>query len=234
MDLKTIKREKNKFKKIDIDLEKTIKEKKIITRLIKRMSDIFIGIIGIIILIPMTIVIYIVRKILKEDDGPIFYEQLRIGKNGKHFRLYKYRTMIVGADEKLKQYLEENEEARKEFEENHKLQNDPRITKLGKFLRKTSIDEVPQFINVLMGSMSLIGPRPYLLSEKEDMGIYYDKIIKCKPGITGLWQTSGRSQTTFEERLKIESYYADNNSIITDAKIFFKTIRVIFKKEGAI
>ena len=230
--VKVVQREENGFEKIDLD--KKIKEKKIITRLIKRMSDIFIGIIGIIILIPMTIVIYIVRKILKEDDGPIFYEQLRIGKNGKHFRLYKYRTMVVGADEKLKQYLEENEEARKEFEENHKLQNDPRITKLGKFLRKTSIDEMPQFINVLMGSMSLIGPRPIVDAEVSKFGDKMEIVHSVKPGITGYWAVHGRSDTTYENRVEMEAYYAENYSLLMDAKIFLKTIVTVIKKEGAI
>ena len=141
--------------------------------------------------------------------------------------------MVVGADEILGKYLEENEDARKEFEENHKLRNDPRITKLGKFLRKTSIDEIPQLFNVLKGDMSLVGPRPYLLKEKEDMGIYYSSIIQCRPGITGFWQVSGRSGLTFEDRVKIESSYINNNSLKTDAQILIKTIKTVLKKEGA-
>ena len=231
MNSKIVEEKELQIKKIDIGQE--IKANKIINELIKRTVDIIAGIFGTILLVPITICIYIARKILKEDNGPIFYEQLRIGKDGKTFRLYKYRTMVIGADEKLKQYLEENEEARKEFEENHKLRDDPRITKIGKFLRKTSIDEIPQFFNILIGDMHLVGPRPYLLCEKEYMGTYYDKIIQCKPGITGLWQTSGRSQTTFEDRLKMEKYYVDNNSLKIDLKIIIRTIAVIIKKEGA-
>ncbi len=221
---------------IEIDSFVQEKEKNIIhlfRNITKRFADIIFGLFGVFLVIPLTITIYICRKILKEYDGPIFYEQLRIGKNGKYFRLYKFRTMVVGADEKLKEYLEENEEARKEFKENHKLKNDPRITRLGRFLRKTSIDEMPQFWNVLRGEMSLIGPRPYLLSEKEDMGKYYDYIITCKPGITGLWQVSGRNGTTFEERLKIDIKYLKDNSLKNDVKIFIKTIIAVLKKDGA-
>ena len=156
-----------------------------IENIVKRVVDICGGLIGTIVLIPLTIIIYIVRIVLHENDGPIFYDQLRIGKNGKVFKMYKYRSMVIGADEKLFKYLEENEEARLEYKKYKKLKNDPRITKVGKFIRKTSLDEFPQFINVLIGDMSLVGPRPYLPREKEDMGEYYDYIIKTRPGITG-------------------------------------------------
>ena len=225
--------EENKTALLELRSERQMKENRIITGMIKRLVDIVFGVMGVIFLIPLTILIYIVKKILKEDKGPIFYDQLRIGKNGKNFKLYKFRTMVTGADEILKKYLDENEEAKKEYEENHKLKNDPRITKLGNFLRKTSLDEVPQFINILIGNMSLIGPRPYLPREKEQMGKYYSEIIKCKPGITGLWQVSGRSEMTFEERVKIESLYVSNNSLKTDAKIMVKTVQAVLKKEGA-
>ena len=141
--------------------EETIemKNKKIVYRFIKRIIDIIGGLVGIVLLIPITIVLYLISIFSKENKGPIFYEQLRVGKNGKYFRIYKFRTMIIGADKILKKYLEENEEAKIEFEKNQKLEYDPRITKLGKILRKTSLDEFPQFINVLKGDMSLIGPR---------------------------------------------------------------------------
>ena len=204
-----------------------------IENVIKRIIDICGGLIGIIALIPLTIVIYIARIILHENDGPIFYEQLRIGKNGKTFRLYKYRSMVIGADEKLHKYLEENEEARKEYKEYKKLKNDPRITKVGKFIRKTSLDEFPQFINVLKGEMSLVGPRPYLPREKEDMGEYYNYIIESRPGITGYWQIAGRSDVTFEERLKMDCDYNKNKNLKTDLKILIKTVLNVVKKEGA-
>ena len=215
----------------------TINNKKVkmyIEKIIKRFVDIIMGLIGTLILIPVTIGIFIARKILHEDDGPIFYEQLRIGKDGKVFRMYKYRSMVIGADEKLSTYLKENEEARKEYSKYKKLKNDPRITKVGKFIRKTSIDEFPQFINVLLGQMSLVGPRPYLPREQEDMGNYYKYIIQCKPGITGYWQTSGRSGVTFDDRLKMDYKYCQKRSLKVDAKLLMKTILNVVKKEGAI
>lgn len=215
----------------------TINNKKVkmyIEKIIKRFVDIIMGLIGTLILIPITIGIFIARKILHEDDGPIFYEQLRIGKDGKVFRMYKYRSMVIGADEKLSTYLKENEEARKEYSKYKKLKNDPRITKVGKFIRKTSIDEFPQFINVLLGQMSLVGPRPYLPREQEDMGNYYKYIIQCKPGITGYWQTSGRSDVTFDDRLKMDFKYCQKRSLKVDAKLLMKTILNVVKKEGAV
>lgn len=215
----------------------TINDKKlkgIIYKEIKRIIDIIGGLVGTIALIPLTIIIYIARKILHEDDGPIFYEQLRIGKDGKVFRMYKYRSMVVGADEKLFKYLEENEEARKEYKEYKKLKNDPRVTKVGNFIRKTSLDEFPQFINVLKGEMSLVGPRPYLPREKEDMGEYYTYIIQSRPGITGYWQIAGRSDVTFEDRLKMDYNYTQNKSLKTDLKLLVKTVLNVVKKEGAI
>ena len=215
----------------------TINSKKIkmyIEKTIKRFVDIVMGFLGTLILIPITIGIFIARKILHEDDGPIFYEQLRIGKDGKVFRMYKYRSMVIGADEKLSTYLKENEEARKEYSKYKKLKNDPRITKVGKFIRKTSIDEFPQFINVLLGQMSLVGPRPYLPREQEDMGNYYKYIIQCKPGITGYWQTSGRSDVTFDDRLKMDFKYCQKRSLKVDAKLLMKTILNVVKKEGAV
>ncbi len=231
MGSKVIENTKTDVKEIEIEIKK---ENKIIPELIRRLIDIVIGVFGIILLIPITIVIYIARKILKEDNGPIFYEQLRIGKDGKYFRLYKYRTMVVGADEKLREYLNENENAKEEFEKIHKLKDDPRITKLGKFLRKTSIDEMPQFLNVFIGNMHLVGPRPYLPYEKKNMNTYYEKIITCKPGITGLWQINGRNETTFEERLKADIYYINNKTLLMDIKIFFKTIIAVITRNGAL
>lgn len=212
--------------------KKNIKIK--IENIIKRIIDVVGALVGVIALIPLTIIIYITRIVLKENDGPIFYDQLRIGKDGKVFKMYKYRSMVIGADEKLFKYLEENEEARKEYKEYKKLKDDPRITKIGKFLRKTSLDEFPQFINVLKGDMSLVGPRPYLPREKEDMGEYYTYIIKSRPGITGYWQIAGRSDVNFDDRLKMDYDYNKNRSLKTDLKILVKTVLNVIKKEGAI
>mgnify|MGYP004662091881 FL=1 len=215
--------------------EETIEmeNRKIVYRFIKRIIDIIGGLAGIVLLIPMTIVLYLISIFSKENKGPIFYEQLRVGKNGKYFRIYKFRTMIIGADKILKKYLEENEEARIEFEKNQKLEYDPRITKLGKILRKTSLDEFPQFINVLKGDMSLIGPRPLVEGELDAHNGNHKLYESVKPGITGYWGVNGRSNTTYEERLELEYYYAKNFSFWLDTKIFFKTIISIVKREGA-
>ena len=154
-------------------------------------------------------------------------------KIGKLFRLYKFRTMVVNADKILMKKLKTDKAFREKYLSYRKVEDDERITKIGKFLRKTSLDEFPQFINVLKGEMSLVGPRPYLVREKKDMGNNYHYIIKCKPGITGLWQVSGRSQTTFKERLKLDVEYYNNRGLWYDIKIIFKTVLSVFKKEGA-
>ena len=201
--------------------------------ILKRMLDIFGGICGVVMLIPLTIGVWIANK-LSKDNGPIFYTQERIGQNGKIFKMYKYRSMVVGADEKLKEYLENDIEAREEYKKFKKLKNDPRVTKIGKFIRKTSLDEFPQFINVLKGEMSLVGPRPYLPREKEEINGFFKYITACKPGITGLWQTRGRSNTTFTDRLTMDMEYYYNHELKMDIKLIYKTVRNVVKKEGAI
>ena len=205
----------------------------LIGKIFKKLIDILGGIVGTIVLIPLTIGIAIANLICK-DTGPIFYSQYRIGKNGKLFKMYKYRSMVIGADEKLKKYLEENEEARKEYKKYKKLKHDPRVTKVGEFIRKTSLDEFPQFINVLKGDMSLVGPRPYLEREKEDMNGYYKYITTCKPGLTGLWQISGRSDVDFATRIDLDMQYYYNHSLKGDIKILFKTAMKLVKREGAL
>ncbi len=198
----------------------------------KRLLDLLAGIVGIILLIPITIVVAVVN-FFEKDEGPLFFTQERIGKDGKLFKMYKFRTMIVGADKELERILREDKEAQKEYKKNKKLKNDPRVTKIGKFLRKTSLDEFPQFINVLKGDMSLVGPRPYLPREQEDMGYYYYYIIKCKPGITGLWQVSGRSEVSFDERLELDLEYYENTNVIQDVGLVAKTVVKTIKREGA-
>ncbi len=222
-------------------INKTISENKTINkisikikieRFLKRTIDIIGGLIGTIALIPLSIVIYI-ANIISKDKGPLFYTQERIGKDGKLFKMYKYRSMVVGADEKLQQYLEDNQEANQEYSKYKKLKNDPRVTKIGNFIRKTSLDEFPQFINVLKGEMSLVGPRPYLPRESEEMGTYYNSIIKCKPGITGFWQIAGRSDVTFNDRLKMDYEYSREQNLKVDIKLLVRTILKVVKKEGA-
>lgn len=202
------------------------------TLFIKRIIDIIGAIVGIAILIPLTVAVWIGNRICK-DKGPIFYSQERIGKDGKIFKMYKFRSMVVGADEVLQELLEKDAEANKEYSEFKKLENDPRITKFGNFLRKTSLDEFPQFINVLKGEMSIVGPRAYLIREKEDMGDTYDTIIRCKPGITGLWQVNGRSSVNFKTRLDMDVEYYNKYSTTLDLEILFKTISAVLNKDGA-
>ena len=209
------------------------KIKNIISRIIKRIIDIIAGIIGIILLIPITIIVTIMNMVNK-DFGNVFYTQYRIGKNGKKFKMVKFRSMQKDADQILEKYLKENPKEAKEYKINKKLKNDPRVTKTGKFLRKTSLDEWPQFLSILTGKMSLVGPRPYLLSEKEEMGEYYKYIIKSKPGLTGLWQVSGRSNLTFEDRLKLDEEYSNRQGNIRDFKILIKTFHKVFGEEEAI
>ena len=199
---------------------------------IKRLFDLVCGIIGIFLLIPITIVIKIF-SMLSGDFAPIIFSQNRIGKNGKEFKFYKFRSMVPNADEILFQLLENNKELAAEYRKNKKLRNDPRITRIGKFIRKTSLDEVPQLINVLKGDMSIIGNRPYLPREKKDMGKYYSDIVQSKPGITGYWQVSGRSKVSFRDRLKLESYYSKHMGLKLDVKIFFKTFHVVLFGKGA-
>ena len=216
------------------EITKVKNKTKILYKLIKRIVDIIGGLVGTILLIPIAIVLYIVTLFSKENKGPLFFEQLRIGKNGKEFRLYKFRSMVMHADEKLWEYLNNNQEAKEEYKKYKKLKEDPRITKLGKFLRKTSLDEFPQFINVLKGDMSLVGPRPYLYREKADMGENYSEIIKVKPGLTGYWQVNGRSDVDFNERTKMDVEYIKDRNLWFDLKILVKTILKVFKKGGAL
>lgn len=199
---------------------------------IKRIFDIICSLIGILLLIPVTLVTKICY-LITGDRKSIFYKQKRIGKDGKEFDFYKLRSMIPNADEVLAKMLEEDTEQTKEYKLNKKLENDPRITKVGKVLRKTSLDELPQFINVLKGDMSVIGNRPYLPREKEDMGEYFDDIEKTKCGIVSLWAVEGRSNLSFEKRLKLEQYYSNNQSLLMDVKIFFKVFKVVLFSKGA-
>jgi len=206
---------------------------KYINLILKRLMDICGAIVGMILLIPIAIGIAIMN-IVSGDFGPIIYSHTRVGKDGKHFKMYKFRSMCMDSDEKLKELLENDENARKEWEEKQKLQNDPRVTRVGKILRKTSIDEIPQFINVLKGEMSLVGPRAIVDDEIEKFGILFNKAFSVKPGITGNWAANGRSNTTYEERVIMESTYADNWSVIMDIKLLFKTVISVIKKEGAV
>ena len=198
---------------------------------LKRTVDITASAAALLLLSPVFLVTSL--AIRKDSDGPAMFTQKRIGKDGKLFEIYKFRTMVPDADKKLFELLDKDEKAREEYKVNKKLKHDPRITKVGNFLRKTSIDELPQLINVLKGDMSLVGPRPYLPREKKDMGDYYNTIIESKPGITGLWQVSGRSNTTFEQRLEFDKEYTENKGFLYDMELLTKTVGVVVKKNGA-
>lgn len=218
---------------IELETDKKVSSYSTFGKVLKRIVDICGALFGIIILLPIIAVIKIIN-LIKGNKESIFFSQERIGKDGKIFKLYKFQTMIPNADEYLKKYLEENEEAKKEYTKYKKLKEDPRVTDIGKVLRRTSLDEFPQFINVLKGDMSLVGPRPYLPREKEDMVGYYDYIIKCQPGITGPWQVSGRNEVDFETRLKADYEYYQNRSLSNDTSILFKTVNIVTNKRGAL
>lgn len=196
--------------------------------ILKRFIDIIIGTIGLIVCIPIFIIIGIAIKI--DSKGPVFFKHKRIGKHGKKLEIYKFRTMIENAEEAMKNFTEEQ---KKEFAENFKLENDPRVTRVGKILRKTSLDELPQIINILKGEMSIIGPRPVVKSELEKYGSNQDKFLSVAPGLTGYWAANGRSDVSYEERMALELYYVNNRSLILDMKIFFKTIGSVLKGRGA-
>jgi Undecaprenyl-phosphate galactose phosphotransferase WbaP len=197
----------------------------------KRIFEFLLSLVAIVIaIVPMVLLALVVKLTSK---GPIFYVSHRLGKKGKPIRVFKFRTMYPDADVRLKQLLAEHADYREEWEKNFKLAKDPRITPVGKFLRKTSLDELPQLINVLRGEMSLIGPRPIVADEVKYYGEDYDTFASVKPGITGLWQISGRSDLDYDTRVSIDLYYVSNWSLWLDYYIFFATIREVFACRGA-
>ncbi|MCP9280273.1 multidrug MFS transporter [Bacillus wiedmannii] len=193
--------------------------------------DLIGAIVGLIIFSPIFLLISILYM-TGDNKGPIFFKQIRMGKNGKEFYIYKFRSMIVNAEEKLKR----NEILyRKYIDNNYKLEpsEDPRITKVGQFLRKTSLDELPQFLNVLKGDMSLVGPRPVVQEELMEYGKRKDEFLSVKPGLTGYWQVSGRSDVGYPERVELELHYIYNCSILFDMKIIFLTMVHVIMRKGA-
>ncbi|MCI8461112.1 MAG: sugar transferase [Bacilli bacterium] len=199
---------------------------------IKRTFDIICALVGCVFLLPIIVLVKILY-ILTGDFNSIFFTQKRIGIDGEEFNFFKFRTMVPNADEILFDTLRQDKVLAEEYQKNKKLKNDPRITKAGKILRRTSLDELPQLINVLIGDMSMIGNRPYIPREKKDMGKYFDDIVKTKPGITGYWQVSGRENASFKKRLELESYYSNHRSLWLDIKIFFKTFKAVLGGHGA-
>ncbi len=197
----------------------------------KRFFDIFGSLFGMLVLSVVAIVIKICYMIIG-DKGSIFYKQKRIGRNGKKIYIYKFRSMVCNADEVLEELLKKPE-YKMEWDLNQKFENDPRITEIGYILRKTSLDELPQFINVIKGDMSIIGPRPLVEGELDAHNGNHELYESIRPGISGWWAANGRSQTTYERRLELEYYYCENCNLILDIKCIFLTIKAVFDKKGA-
>ena len=200
---------------------------------IKRLFDVGFSLLILILFSPVYLILALL--IALGSPGPIFYVQERVGKNHKPFGCIKFRTMVINADEMLLELMETSPQLRQEFEDNFKLKQDPRITKIGRFLRLTSLDEFPQFWNVLKGDMSVVGPRPLVVEELPRYGCYIDKILTIKPGITGLWQVSGRNDIPYDRRVQIDLYYAKFHNFWLDLWVIVKTIGVVVvpKNNGA-
>ena len=198
---------------------------------VKRLFDILIALIGCFLLLPVIIIVKI-SYLLHKDFDSIFFRQKRIGKNGKEFNLYKFRSMVPNADEVLKELLKDSK-YKEEWDLNQKFEQDPRITSMGNILRKTSLDELPQFINILIGDMSLIGPRPLVPGELDSHNGNHELYESVRPGISGWWAANGRSATTYERRLELEYYYVQHCSLILDIRCVFRTIKAVVFKTGA-
>lgn len=200
-------------------------------RIMKRIFDIVATVCGGILILPIIAIVAVL--IYLDSPGPIVFGHKRVGQGGKEFFCYKFRSMVPNAQEALEIYLKEHPEAREEWERDFKLKDDPRVTKIGKFLRKTSLDELPQLWNVLMGDMSLVGPRPIVRDEIVKYGDYINDFYLVPPGITGVWQVSGRSDTTYEERVLMDSWYVHNWSVWIDIVYLIKTVLAVVKGKGA-
>ena len=196
---------------------------------VKRLIDIVGSLVGLIILSPVFLIIGIMIKI-EDPNGPIFYSHRRVGKNGNMIPVYKFRSMFQNADQMIKDFTPEQ---KKEFSENFKLKNDPRITKIGSFIRKTSLAELPKLLNVLKGEMTIVGPRPITLDELDKYGEYRSVYLSMDSGLTGMWQAYGRSDTSYEERVQLDVQYYQNQSLILDIKIVIGTIISVIKGKGA-
>lgn len=168
-----------------------------------------------------------------DSPGPVFYRQIRIGRFGRKFSVYKFRTMVQNADRVLQDYLDKSPELKVEWLATHKLKQDPRVTRLGALLRTWSLDELPQLWNIIIGDMGLVGPRPIVDAEIEKYGKCFELYTQVRPGLTGLWQVSGRNNTTYERRVELDEYYVRNRSLKLDLQILLKTVLVVLKKDGA-
>lgn len=198
---------------------------------LKRGFDVIASGIGLIVLFPVFLIISLI--VMLGDGAPIFYKQKRIGIRGETFWIYKFRSMRKDSDAILKELLATNEEMRKEFEETYKLKNDPRLIKFGDFLRKSSLDELPQLLNVFLGHMSLVGPRPIVPNEAYKYGSVFEIYKRMKPGCAGLWQCSGRNDTTYEERVNLDSSYYQSATFGGDIWVLMSTIKSLVRAKGA-
>ena len=194
-------------------------------KFIKNLFDILFSLFFLVAFIPLFLIIALLIKL--SSRGPIFFLQERIGKNNVPFKCIKFRTMYPEAKDILQNLLNKDEKIKKEFEETHKIKNDPRITSIGKLLRKTSLDELPQFINVLRNEMSIVGPRPIVKAEKKKYGKNLIKLLSIKPGITGLWQVSGRNNLTYKKRIMLDINYVKNYNLLMDLRILIRTFGVV-------
>ena len=218
-----------------LEKENTINKisyKKLTYLFIKRLFDILFGLIGLLLIVPFVLIVKL-AYVITGDFSSIFYKQTRIGKDGKKFKLYKIRSMVKDADKVLEKTLELDPILNEEWKQNQKLENDPRITKIGKVIRKLSIDEIPQFINVLKGDMSIIGPRPLVKGELDSHNGNHEIYESVRPGITGWWACNGRSATTYKKRLELEYYYCENCSLLLDLKCVLLTIKAVLFRDGA-
>ena len=200
-------------------------------RIAKRLFDLLAASLLVVLLSPL--LLYVAWRIRREDGGPVFFIQERVGRGGGTFGCLKFRSMVMDAEDRLKQYLHSHPELAAEYERNFKLRNDPRVTRIGKFLRRGSLDELPQLFNVLRGDMSLVGPRPLLARELDRYGDNICLYHMVYPGITGLWQVSGRSETTFDERAYLDAWYIKNWTLWYDIVILLLTVKVVLRREGA-
>jgi Undecaprenyl-phosphate galactose phosphotransferase WbaP len=198
---------------------------------IKRIVDMVGSFLGIVLLSPLLLMIAMLIRL--DSPGPAFYAQPRLGMDGKRIKLYKFRTMVMNAEQALVDYLKGNEQAQREWNETQKLRNDPRVTRVGKILRRFSIDEIPQLFNVLLGDMSLVGPRPIMLNQIRIYGEAIDIYQGVRPGLTGLWQVSGRNRTTFRERARFDVYYIRHWSIWLDIYVLLRTVWIVLSHDGA-
>ncbi len=200
-------------------------------RVIKRSMDLLLVVICLPVLLLFIAVIALAIRVT--SPGPIFFSHRRIRGHGRFFSMWKFRTMCVNSSEVLETYLAANPEARAEWRKTHKLKRDPRVTEVGEFLRRTSLDELPQLWNVVTGSMSLVGPRPIVAAEVEKYGEFFADYCMVKPGVTGLWQVSGRSQLSYPERVQLDRQYSRHWSLIGDAKILCRTLFSVANQDGA-